>query len=248
MILQSNSFCHKIVRLCRFLLEKENLSIAIIAASFGLGGTLFGSLVTSQNSISLEEDKFNSQLILKALEEKNKEKIIDLLRFYVETGVMAADAGFIEKLNKYKDNNFNVKSNQVVGSQKQKTKLNFKVTKNTLQIGQLLETALSCSENCYFKIYHINSELTARRIYPLAGEENYLKKNEVFFLPGIEAVFPYGYDMLVAVSSPEQFTDLNDNTAIQYSKISIEELAQRGVPKSGVDNIDFSVQSFAIIP
>jgi len=100
-----------------------------------------------------------------------------------------------------------------------------------------LKLTVSADKDCYFKIIHIDANNQIKMIFPVKGENNFLRANvsrNVFNSSNSRYMFygPYGAETLVVVASPVQFSGI-EKEYNQPWKTATEEAIKAAISGAG---------------
>jgi len=85
--------------------------------------------------------------------------------------------------------------------------------------GDELKIAIQANRDCYFKVYHIDSNNEGRLIYPnTVNPNNLIKANQQRIIPEAPMKYsiqaPFGQDTIMVIASERQFTDIENEITL----------------------------------
>lgn len=149
------------------------LTTAIIAGVFAVLGTFIGAYLQGRNNAELERQKFETALILKAIETGNSDTAANNLLFLVRAGFIQDPKGQIASLVKNPENSPVLPSNNVEfrGS-------NFKITEKPRIITEVVIVDSGSNEDAATYIQEIKSGVSRGSIHYIIDRDG--KVNPVF--------------------------------------------------------------------
>ena len=148
-----------------------------IAAFCALLGTILGAYINGISSLNLERQKFESNLILKAVETGDQKEAIDNLNFFVKAGFIEDSKNKISNL--IKEDMVPVLPRSDGASHSRKIELKISSSRDVYTIGEKIDFQVKANQDCYIRMFYYASDGSSYQLFPNKySQDNFIKKTQ----------------------------------------------------------------------